>query len=163
MRAASRTILLVIPCLVAAPAAAQVELGVAGGVAFPQGDLADVADTGWQVTGVMNFGVAPVPVGLRLELGWAQLPLEFGDPLDGPDIEADYRQFYGTVDAVLSMAGPGVTPYLIGGGGLYQEDVDSDDESLEFDDETSFGVNGGVGLRIPFVGFDAFVEARLHH
>ena len=79
---------------------------------------------------------------------------------------------FGTLDAiaissananlVYNLPGTGITPYLIGGAGVYnlKSDVSDADDP---DSINKFGVNGGIGASFPLSGFTTFIEARYHH
>jgi hypothetical protein len=65
----------------------------------------------------------------------------------------------GTLNAVwmFPMTQPyTVRPYLIGGGGIYNERCDS------CPSQTKFGLNGGAGITVPLSGFSTIIEARFH-
>jgi hypothetical protein len=49
-----------------------------------------------------------------------------------------------------------VRPYIIGGGGIYNERCD------QCEAQTKFGINGGVGITVPLSGFSTMIEARYH-
>jgi opacity protein-like surface antigen len=63
---------------------------------------------------------------------------------------------------VYNLPGTGITPYLIGGAGIYnlKSDIDGADDP---DSQNKFGVNGGIGASFPLSGFNTFIEARYHH
>jgi opacity protein-like surface antigen len=63
---------------------------------------------------------------------------------------------------VYNLPGTGMTPYLIGGAGIYNLKLDLEG-SNDPDSQNKFGVNGGIGASFPLSGFNAFIEARYHH
>lgn len=140
------------------PAAAQAQFGLAGGISFPQGDLDDGVDSGWHLMGVFELAPAMLPVGLRIDGGYQDLPSE----AEGAGA-FDYQQIFVTGNAVLRMNTVGLAPYLLGGVGFYRDRLDLENSNLETDWENDFGVNVGVGLDLPLGGFNTFVETRLHH
>ena len=140
-----------------------IKFGVAGGLSMPQGDLGDGVSMGYNITGLLGFQAPMVPFGLRLDVGYNG----FGEK-DDSGIKANILS--ATVNGMfnLSMA-PMVSPYIIGGVGMYRGKLDFDEE---FDDlpgfeepdaETDFGVNGGIGIRFGLSGFSTFAEARYNH
>src|SRR5690606_20171687 len=79
------------------------------------------------------------------------------------DIE-EYRASAGTVNAVLSIPSIGITPYVIGGIGMYnQKHSDVEDVGHDHESTTDLGFNGGAGIRIGLPGLSVFAEARIHH
>ena len=56
------------------------------------------------------------------------------------------------------MATPVMSPYVIGGVGMYNGKVNGATEST-----TDMGLNGGVGLRFSLGGLSTFGEVRYHH
>jgi hypothetical protein len=62
---------------------------------------------------------------------------------------------------VYALPGTGISPYLIGGGGIYSTKLHGND--FDTSSDSKFGVNGGIGASFPLSGFNTFIEARLHH
>lgn len=138
-----------------AQSAKPVTLGIAAGAAIPVGDFADGYNTGFN--GTVGLGISSVgtPLGLRFEGMYNKF---FGrDDIEGNHL--DVRAIAGTVNLVYSLSGQGITPYLIGGAGYYGLKVDRPSAQSV----NKFGLNGGVGALFPLSGFNAYVEARLHH
>ena len=137
-----------------AQSAKPLTIGLAGGAAIPLGDLADLYNTGYNGTvslGLSSFGS---PIGLRFE-GMYNKILGRDDVGNPPDA----RIVAGTANLVYALPGVGIRPYLIGGAGYYglKPDVDN------IESENKLGLNGGIGAMFPLSGFNAFIEARLHH
>lgn len=131
-----------------------VSLGIAGGAAIPVGDLSDFNKTGYNGTIGLGFSSVGTPLGFRLEGMYNKFPGK-SDVGNHPDV----RVIAGTANLVYSLPGQGITPYLIGGAGYYGRKRDvSNDVSIN-----KFGLNGGIGALFPLSGFNAYVEARLHH
>ena len=131
-----------------------VTLGFAAGAAIPVGDFADGYKYG--LNGTFGLGISSVgtPLGLRFE-GMYNKFLGRDDIGNQPDA----RVIGGTANLVYSLSGQGITPYLIGGAGYYGLKVDwPSAQSVN-----KFGLNGGIGALFPLSGFNAYVEARLHH
>jgi opacity protein-like surface antigen len=128
------------------------EIGGAIGAAVPVGDLADVADMGYNATFILGYNPVFLPVGLRFEAAYN----EFGiDEEFGVDGNINIPSF--TANAIFKLPTGGFTPYLIGGGGLYRVGADLPGFG---DSENRFGWNLGGGISMPLSGFKVFVEAR---
>jgi opacity protein-like surface antigen len=136
-----------------------VKFGLAAGASMPIGDLGDALGVGWHAQGVVQFGLAALPVGLRADVTY--------HGLTGDDNFPDLNILSGNLNAQLSMAGLVAQPYLIGGLGFYRGDYG--DTPLPgggtFDPEatTDFGINIGVGAQFNLSGFTTFLEARFHN
>lgn len=126
------------------------EISIAGGPSLPTGDLADFADTGYHVQGSIGFGVPMLPVGLRADAFWQEVP----DTNDGW-----YRQIGGLANVTLGIPLVVVEPYILGGVGLIRTET-PDGVILDGDSDTSLGFNAGAGAEFPFMGLSGFVEAR---
>lgn len=128
--------------------------GVAAGATFPSGDFSDYTKTGYHALVTLDVHAPLMPVGLRIDGMFNELDLE--SSLVSSKGKA--RVWAGTANVVLNTGGLG--PYLIGGLGLYHTTFSAD--GFTGSDQTKFGLNGGVGIRIPLTGFSAFAEARYH-
>lgn len=141
--------------LATAPTAASAQIstsfGVAGGIALPQSDLKDVAESGYNVGAHVNVGVPLLPVGLRLEAAYNSFNAKSALSTTG---KASILS--GTVNATVGLG----LPYVIGGIGAYQRKFT--ERGTPDDTETVAGINGGVGLRFPLGLLSTFVEARYH-
>lgn len=141
----------------AAGAAGQVQLSVAGGPSFPVGHLGDEFQLGYRVQTSAGLSV-PLPIGFRVDAAYTHFPETHGS----------FRNISGTANGIVNLGGIGVSPYLIGGLGVYNSRV-SHDEDDEHDHDhadgstTNLGVNFGAGVRMPLPGLTLFVEARLHN
>ena len=152
--------------IVTVPAAAHaqspVRFGLAAGATIPQGtlgggDIGDVLDWGYNVSGSITGKPMLSPVGIRGEV------MLHG--MEGArDIDAKLNVFAGVVNAEIGTSGIGVRPYFIGGIGIYRVDLEDELDPLlgESDPETKFGFNVGAGLDFGLAGFSAFAEARYH-
>jgi opacity protein-like surface antigen len=133
-----------------------IKFGVAGGITLPQGDLGDDEEgagmgSGYNVQGMIGFQAPMVPVGLRVDVMYNSMK---------NDADVDYSNFSGTLNGIFNLGmAPMVSPYLIGGVGMYNQKFDVEG----VDSKTSFGLNGGVGVRFSLSGFSTFAEARYHH
>jgi opacity protein-like surface antigen len=135
-----------------------IRFGIAGGLSIPQGDDADFVGTGYNITGTLGFQAPMVPVGLRFDLGYNG----FGEK-DDSGITANVIS--GTLNGIFNLsAAPAMSPYLIGGVGMYRYKVEIDTPLGDGEDSaTDIGLNGGIGLRFGLSGFSTFAEARYHY
>lgn len=143
---------LVLSAVAALPAHAQVsspiKFNVRAGASLPTGDFGDVVNTGFIVGGGLTFRAPLMPIALRVDGDYNRFTI------DSDLVEEDVSIWALTANAQVA---PALSPvYFIGGAGFYG--TSAFDES-----ETDFGLNGGVGLRIPLTGFSSFVEARYHY
>jgi hypothetical protein len=133
--------------ITAAEGAAQVNLSVAGGPSFPTGSDQHL-DTGFNVQLSAGFSLPLLPFGVRADGAFNRFTEDHGN----------FDVLSGTLNGLIRLPLPGISPYLIAGGGLYSVK----DEAHGDERETNFGVNGGVGVRLPLPGLSVFAEARYH-
>lgn len=139
----------------AADAQAQVGFSIAGGPSFPMGDAGDMLDMGYHAKVAASFKLPVLPIGLEADAMWNQF--DFSDAED-----ANTRILSGSLNAVINLPTPGITPYIIGGVGMYNGKADI--EGVDTESSTDFGVNVGAGVRLGLVGLGGvFAEARLHN
>jgi hypothetical protein len=144
--------------LVAAPRVSQAQLGlkpfslgIAGGATQPMSDLKNGVDMGYNATAALGINVPLIPVGLRIDGAYNQFGAKEG-------IAGKLRVVSATGNVVWRLPSVVISPYLIGGAGIYMSAV----TGLTTKTETSnnFGWNAGAGLNLPLSVFHAFVEAR---
>ena len=128
--------------------------GIAAGATVPTGDLGDGTDLGFHVLGTIGVGgTAGQPVGFRLDGMFNSL----GAKGSG---DADLRILTLNGNVVFSFPGQSsVTPYILGGAGIYNANIDVSG----VDSETDLGLNAGVGARFALSGFSTFAELRFHN
>ena len=143
--------------LVAMPASAQlsvlkpISLGIAGGGALPMSDFSDVSETGYNGTLALGIKLPVVPVGLRLDGAYNHFGSKVGD--------GTMNIISGTASLTYSLPSIGVSPYVIGGAGVYSSVATA--SGLPSSARTNdFGWNAGAGINLPLGFFKAFVEAR---
>lgn len=153
--------------------------GILGGATIPVGDYGDAAQTGFNVGAFVDFGRRLGPFGIRADV----LYHGFGDrdiinpSGSGTNIAFSnkYSMVTGTLNLVfgLPLDVSVVRPYLTGGvGGYYIRNsprctsnsttcalVSS---SLNDDNTTKFGLNGGAGIEFGIGSIGAFLESRFH-
>jgi opacity protein-like surface antigen len=160
--------LLSVAALSATTASAQsskaVSIGISGGAAIPVGEFGEDFTTGYNGTISLMFRSYGSPIGLRIDGSYNKMSVKDERIIDVPGFGVVDAAVIPTANAnlVYNLPGTGMTPYLIGGAGVYglKLDVDGGDDP---DSETKFGVNGGIGAAFPLSGFNAFIEARYHH
>ena len=129
------------------------QIGIAAGAALPMSDLKDVTDMGWNVTGTIGFHPQMIPLGIRLDVAYNSLDLNDDSGVDG---KVNFTSVTGNL--VWSIPSTAVSPYFIGGAGLYHVAVDV--PNVFGDSDNRFGFNIGGGIKLPLSGFDTFLEAR---
>jgi hypothetical protein len=148
-----RVALLAVVCL-ALPGTvnAQARLMVGGGISIPSGDFADgdfadAVDAGKHGRVGLQVGVPVFPVSLRAE---GEIH-SFSEATAGDKANL----INGTISAVLSLGGIGLSPYVIAGLGSYRF------KTTEAEAVTNRGVHGGFGASIGALGLGGFAEVRL--
>jgi hypothetical protein len=148
--------------LVAAPRVSEAQLGlvkpfqigVAGGAAQPMSDLSEAASIGYNGTVAMGISLPFIPVGLRIDGAYNQ----FGEK---ESVGFKTRTVSATGNVVWRLPSIGISPYLIGGAGLYMVSVTPTGGDAVT--ENKLGYNAGAGINLPVSIFKAFVEARYNH
>ncbi len=141
--------------LAAVPARAQTgpfSVGAGAGVTAITGDFKDTFDRGWRAEGILALGLPLLPVSVRGELAYDQLPAKAAGAGAGA-----LKVASGTLDGILSLPFPLLHPYVIGGVGYYVHN-----HAIGEKRGGAAGVNGGVGVELSLPGIKAFVEARYH-
>lgn len=128
------------------------QLGVAGGVTQPMSDLSDAAKLGYNATAALGINLPFIPVGLRID-GAYNL---FGEKITGA---GKLHSISATGNVVWRLPLVGISPYVIGGAGLYMLGSDLDGATTE----NHFGWNAGAGINLPLSFVKAFVEARYNN
>lgn len=141
----------------ATPAQAQFAFGLAGGATLPSGDLDDRQNLGYNGLATVQLGVPTFPLQLRADLqynsfGGKDFIDAFNNAVDG----ADTRVISGSINGVLNLMSGAVKPYLIGGIGYYDTQLQGTESSRKV------GYNYGGGVKFGLTGASIFVEARMH-
>jgi Outer membrane protein beta-barrel domain len=145
--------------LVSAPSVSQAQLGlvkpfsigVAGGAAQPMSDLKTGSNTGFNGTVLMAINLPLIPVGLRVDGSYNQ----FAAKASG---DAKLHIMSATGNLVFKLPSVGVSPYLIGGAGMYIPAVTAPGAASV--SENHFGWNAGAGINVPMGFLKGFLEAR---
>ena len=142
--------------LVSAPVAAHaqspVKFGLAAGATLPQGDVGDVFNMGYHISGSVTGKPAMSPVGIRGEVMFHSFAADEETIFDGDNLNV----LAGIINAEIGMSGVAARPYVIGGLGMYRSTFG------DFDAETDFGFNIGAGIDFALSGFSSFAEIRFH-
>jgi opacity protein-like surface antigen len=110
-----------------------------------------VANTGYNVTVAVGYKPELTPIGVRAEAAYN----EFGSKVFNGNV--NIPAFTGNLVFGLPMGT--LSPYAIGGAGLYRTNVSFNGGGSA--GENHFGFNIGGGLKIPLgTSFETFVEAR---
>lgn len=146
--------------------------GVSAGVSIPMGDLSSKntdtgagATTGFNVNGILGFDSPSLPIGIRGEVMYNRFGVDKSLTQGG---SANYSVLGGNVNAIINlgsgMSGSGIRPYVIAGVGYSQFKLSASGGGVSVSDSKSgFGLNGGLGIKIPLSGFQTFAEARYHY
>ena len=136
-----------------AMAQAQLKFGIGAGASVPNGDFSNGTETGYHVLAVAGIKPPLAPVGFRVDGMWNQFSATGNS-------SAKLRIMSLSANAILSMPGAMVvSPYAIGGVGMYN----SKDNSAGATASNDVGVNIGAGVSFGLAGFSAFGEVRLHN
>jgi hypothetical protein len=118
------------------------------GLSNPMSDLRDVADVGWHAMAGMQLSVASLPVGLRADGTYHS----FGDK--APFLSTNLLS--GALSLVVTLPGVGLSPYILGGLGVYRTSFDGSSNT-----QSDSGFHGAFGVDIGSLGFGGFAEVRL--
>ena len=129
-----------------------ISFGIAAGASMPMGDFGDAVGTGWNAGAVLAINAPTMPVGFRVDASYNS----FG--INDIDESINILGVNGNVTWGLPMAAAPISPYLIGGVGMYRLDT----SVSGIDAETEFGFNVGVGTKFALSGFGTFIELRYH-
>ena len=160
-----RTVILGVAAIALAMSAASAEaqkpisIGIAGGVAMPQGDFKDLAGTGFNGTVSLGLGLPMLPVGVRIDGSYNRF--SFSDEIEtlfGESGSWSIASATANVTLGLPMSAIVVSPYLIAGGGNYWGSCSLDG----CDTESDFGWNAGLGVKFRLAVMSANLEARYH-
>jgi hypothetical protein len=129
------------------------QLGIAGGAAQPMSDLKNGANMGFNATAALGINLPLIPVGLRVDGAYNQ----FGEKAG---VGAKLHVVSATGNLVWRLPSVGISPYLIGGAGLYMQTATSTGTTSLSATDNHMGWNAGAGINLPLTVFKAFVEAR---
>ena len=155
LRLAAAAVALTAGAATAAHAQSPIKLGIAGGVALPVGDRADVNEAGYNGTVTLALNAPLIPVGLRVDGMFNRLNAK--DDAPAPAAALDVSSVNANITYTL-LPLPIARLYLIGGAGYYSTEF----RDTNFETQGKLGYNGGAGVRFGTGGAQLFVEARYH-
>jgi hypothetical protein len=130
--------------------------GAAAGAVVPISDLSNATNTGYNGTLILGLNTPALPMNFRIEGAYHNFGLKQGS--------GNVHNTSVTGNAVFTFPTSiptAIRPYLIGGIGLYNTGVSSDNVGpFASKSSNDFGFNVGGGITIPLSGFNTFVEAR---
>ena len=147
--------------LAGAPAAwalGPVDIGVGGGPSPATGDFGDAFDTGFHARAVGDFTLIGFPFGLRGVASYEDFGATEAGGITGGSFKA--TSLAGGLTFNILQVGP-VTPYLVGTGGMYWSDTEIEvGGQTQKSEDSSFGLEVGVGVKVKFLGLKGFAETR---
>lgn len=137
-----------------APARAQspISLGVGAGITMPRDDLESTADRGYHGLATLRLGLPLVPVHLRVDGMYGQLPAASSVGSDLQFTSATVNLGYDVIPLAVFSA------YVVGGAGYYWTKLDVSGA----DRVRNSGWNAGAGVRLSLGALRLFAEARYH-
>ena len=142
------------------PAQSPLSFGLGGGLSFPEGEVADQVNTGWNALVTAQLASPMHPWELRLDAAYNRF--EFSDPVETA-LGGEGHQTAGSATLNIVYRLPKVTwpiqAYLLGGLGAYRTDCSL---GPGCESRVRYGWNYGVGAKFFFLGFKNFVEIRGH-
>lgn len=131
--------------------------GVSGGASLPMGDLGDVADVGYNLGAhVLLMPASLTNLSFRGDVTfdrWSYKGAAAGL------VNAKSRVLGISANAIFkSSKEMAIKPYVIAGGGLYNNKFTSD--VVDGKSKSKAGLQGGGGLEFKLSGFTTFVEAK---
>ncbi len=139
------------------PANAQLAFGLAGGATIPSGSLNDRQNLGYNGLATVQLGLPLLPFQFRADLQYNGFGgKNFGSAVTNAFNNADTRVISGSINAVLNLLPGPIKPYLIGGVGYYDTQLQGTESTRKV------GYNFGAGAKFGLTGASVFVEARMH-
>ncbi len=141
----------------AMPAHAQIAFGLAGGATTPSGSLNDRQNLGYNGLATLQLGLPLLPIQVRADLQYNGFGgKNFGGAVNNAFNNADTRVISGSINGVLNLLPGPIKPYVIGGIGYYDTQLQGTSSTRKV------GYNYGGGVKFGLTGASLFVEARMH-
>ena len=138
----------------AAPAQQSRHFNLAGGVSVPSGNFPADSETGYHLLVGIGIGEGTRSITFRVD-GMANR-FRGGRVVVGSDRRFADHSIYALIgNAVYTLPGARVQPYVIGGAGYYVQNGGAANQNL--------GLSAGLGLRSRLGGVNAFLESRYHN
>jgi hypothetical protein len=131
-------------------------VGIGGGAAIPVGTMSDTQKTGVNGLVSLALGVAELPIGVRIDGIYNNLPRSKGTFPAGSTGTSSLRILGVLGNAVYAFSGTSVKTYVIAGGGLYNTRLDVDGAKSE----NHLGLNAGAGMTFGVGPIASCFEAR---
>lgn len=133
------------------PVAKPVNFGISGGLTMPTGQFGDFFNSGYNVSGMLQFQGPMWPVAIRVEAQYQDFGAKGGIDVNSKTIGGLANLLYYIPTSSI------VRPYLTGGLGYFHVKVDGGEESAS---ENDLGYDLGGGLEFRLTGMSTFVEAN---
>jgi hypothetical protein len=137
-----------------------VAAGLAAGPSFTTGGPVEEAGAGWHALAFLGLERTMQPLALRVDLAYSRSPIEADTGTGVVETQRGVSSATANLTYRLPSAGSALSPYVIGGYGLYRADCD---EGVACRRATRGGWNAGLGTRVMVGGLRLFAEARYHH
>ena len=149
--------LLAAPFALQAQTAKTLSLGVSGGLSLPMGDLGDVADAGYNVTGHIYLKPS-TKLALRGDVGYDSWKAKSSSVVDA---NLTSLSFTGNGIFNVGESSAAMRPYLLLGGGMYRTKSSVSIAGVSSSStSTDPGIQGGLGISFNLSGFSTFLEAK---
>lgn len=151
--------------------------GASLGANLPTGDFDAAAKPGIVATGFLELRL-PATASVRGELFYSRSNIDNPlirsnngvtlPPVSPGQVSGDVNMVGASADLVLTASTPLLKPYVIGGVGVFRQNVSQNvtGTTEEFQaltkGQTQFGWNGGAGLKLSVLNAGIFVEGRLY-
>jgi opacity protein-like surface antigen len=133
------------------PAAKPVSFGISGGLSMPNGDFGDFYESGYNISGLVQFQQPTWPVAIRIEG-------QYQDFSAKDDVDAGVSTIGGLANVLYYIPTQStVRPYVTGGLGFFHAKEEFGDESGS---ENKFGYDLGAGLEFKLTSMSTFIEAN---
>jgi hypothetical protein len=143
-------LLIALVLLTPAVVVGQPRLMLGGGVSTPNGDVTEVAGTGFHAQAGLFVAIPTLPVGLRADGVYHRLGAA-GSAFDRTGILG------GNLSMVFTLPGVGLSPYFFGGLGSYRTELGAIGVT---ETVTDTGYHGGFGVNVGTGGLGGFAEIR---
>jgi hypothetical protein len=140
-------------------------VGTGAGLTIPIGDLADAQGLGWNAQGNIGVQNPGWPIALRFDVMYHSLSGEDG-AVGGVQFEGRSLQIISGIanaELYVSRAANGGGLFLVGGAGIYNLDAEDDDDILETESSTDFGLVGGAGYKLAMTNLFLSIEGKFHN
>jgi opacity protein-like surface antigen len=121
------------------------------GISVPTGTFGNQFNTGYTAGAALDMHIPMVPLGLRADAAYTHMGWNAGVA----GLEGHTNDFSGRLSAVLHLPLFLISPYAIGGVGMYHVSA-----TTMPDAQNKFGWNAGLGMDVPLGPVGGRIEAR---